>query len=91
MPEDGLELSVPVVCRYAPDGKIGQENCQQADQRQETANAINVFDARVVGQSPEERRACACDAEGETEKQTSDEAHISRKQILRVNEDRRKC
>jgi len=78
--------------RLAPGGwaRVGQENREQAEQRQERADVKYVVDAGVVGEATERRGADAAHAEGEAEKDPGDEPDAARDEFLSVDQYRGK-
>ena len=62
---------------------------EQADRRQEGADAVDELDAGQVGQQAEHRRAEAAHAEREAEEQARDHADLAGHQFLRVDHDGR--
>src|SRR5271156_2505180 len=68
---------------------VRQEHGQQADQRQKGADVEDKFDAGVIRQLAERRRADAGDAERQPEKESGDHAAFSGHKFLRINQDGR--
>ena len=66
---------------------VRQERGEQADRREKRTQRVDAFDADPIGQSPEHGGAHAAHAEREAKEHAGDEAHPSRDEVLRVDDD----
>lgn len=82
--------SIGILCPIRPNLVIlGQQNRQNAKQRQISAHFHNEGDARRVGDPAENGGTESAQAEGEAKKQSGHKTDFTRQQLLRVDDDDR--
>src|SRR4051812_23788538 len=70
--------------------QVRQKHREQPDQREETANAKNILDTRVIRELAHERRTDTSNAKGEAEEEAGNQPHFAWHEFLGENDDGRK-